>query len=93
MEWQFAPKVNIIPGISHNNNIIGILRSKVREESSNHHNKKPRNKLKDGGPLQEWVIGKEPLVHATFVLHIWWEAWPCLLNPQPTPGHHESPGR
>lgn len=55
--------------ITQNNNITGILRSKVREESSNYHNTKPRNKLKDG-PLQEGVIGKEPLVHATFVLHI-----------------------
>ena len=36
---------------------------------SNHHNNKPRNKLKDG-PQQEWVSGEEPLVHATFVLHI-----------------------
>lgn len=42
--------------IKQNNNILGILRSKVREESSNHHNNKPRNKLKDrgegGGPTR-----------------------------------------
>lgn len=91
MEWPFAPRVNIIPGISHKTIISQAFcgprweKNQVTTIIINH-----GIKLK-GGPLQEGVIGKEPLVHATFVLHIWWEARPCLLNPQPTPGHHESP--